>query len=239
MALHSVHGPDAPGTDEGADIDAEAGFFKMSPASAEQVTIQIRSMMERAWEYIAIAYQGRAHIALGYATWDEYVDDRLSDLRLTVPREQGGVVVQSLSRAWMSLRAIARVLGVDPATVHRALGAGDAIDRDDPEEPASIHGRDGKSYPRRRRQQVATTCSICGESTTSLRTSARGNCSPRASGPAPVESRANQLRRNIIPAPRVGRILTRIPCRPRSRRRKSHHSSRFSRPILLRRSPTR
>ena len=31
-------------------------------------------MMERAWEYIAIAYQGRAHIALGYASWDEYVD---------------------------------------------------------------------------------------------------------------------------------------------------------------------
>ena len=67
-------------------------FFEMSPASAEQVTMQIRSMMERAWEYIAIAYQGRAHIALGYASWDEYVDDRLGDLRLTVPREQRGAV---------------------------------------------------------------------------------------------------------------------------------------------------
>ncbi len=103
----------------------------MSPAGAEQVTLQIRSMMERAWEHIAIAYQGRAHIALGYATWDEYVDDRLSDLWLTVPREQRGAVVRSLSKAQMSLRAIAKVLGVDVATVHRALGARDPEEADD------------------------------------------------------------------------------------------------------------
>src|SRR5690349_11038446 len=114
MALHSVDRPDGAGSGSGVDVDADAGFFEMSPAGAEQVTLQIRSMMERTWEYIAIAYQGRAHIALGYATWDQYVDDRLSDLRLTVPREQRGAVVQSLSRAQMSLRAIAKVLGVDP-----------------------------------------------------------------------------------------------------------------------------
>lgn len=162
MALHSVRGPDAPGADEGVDVDAEAGFFKMSPASAEQVTLQIRSMMERAWEYIAIAYQGRAHIALGYASWDEYVDDRLGDLRLTVPRQERGVVVQSLSRAQLSLRAIAKVLGVDPATVHRALAANDPAGTDDVEKPAPIRGRDGKSYPRRRRP-AAAPCSICGE----------------------------------------------------------------------------
>ena len=57
MALHSVHVPDGSGGDERVDVDADAGFFKMSPASAEQVTLQIRSMMERAWEYIAIAYR--------------------------------------------------------------------------------------------------------------------------------------------------------------------------------------
>lgn len=162
MALHSVQGPDGSGTDEALDVEADAGFFDMSPAGAEQVTLQIRSMMERAWEYIAIAYQGRAHIALGYTTWDEYVDDRLSDLRLTVPREQRGAVVQSLSRAQMSLRAIAKVLGVDPATVHRALGAGEPAGADDAGESAPIRGRDGKSYPRRRRQP-ARACSICGE----------------------------------------------------------------------------
>lgn len=165
MVLHSVEGPTGFDSDDGADVDA--GFFEMSPASAEQVTIQIRSMMERAWEYIAIAYQGRAHIALGYDSWDKYVDDRLGDLRLTVPRQERGAVVQSLLRAQMSLRAIAKVLGVDVATVHRALGtddrAGDA-GREGTEDAAPIRGRDGKQYPRRRRPMATiATCSICGE----------------------------------------------------------------------------
>lgn len=164
MAVHSLRGSDGSGADEGADVDADAGFFNMSPAGAAQVILQIRSMMERAWEYIAIAYQGRAHIALGYESWDEYVDDRLGDLRLTVPREQRGAVVQSLSKAQMSLRAIAKVLGVDPATVHRALGAGDPTDSGvgGEGETAPAWGRDGKCYPRRRRPAVAA-CSICGE----------------------------------------------------------------------------
>ena len=47
------------------DHDDKAAVFDLSPASAEQITTQIRSLMERAWEYIAIAYQGRAHLALG------------------------------------------------------------------------------------------------------------------------------------------------------------------------------
>ena len=98
--IHSVVGPAAGAAP--VDPDDQVAVFELSPASAEQITIQIRSLMERAWEYIAIAYQGRAHLALGYASWDEYVDDRLGDLRLTVPREHRGAVVQSLSKAQMS-----------------------------------------------------------------------------------------------------------------------------------------
>jgi hypothetical protein len=97
VPLHTVEGQD--GSLAGGGVDADAAvFFEMSPASAEQITLQIRSMMERAWEYVAIAYQGRAHLALGYESWDEYVDARLGDLRLTVPRQERGAVVQSLSR---------------------------------------------------------------------------------------------------------------------------------------------
>src|SRR6478752_4313033 len=127
----------------------------MSPAGAEHVTLQIRSMMDPAWEYIAVAYQGRAHIALGYATWDEYVDDRLSDLRLTVPREQRGAVVQSLSRAQMSLRAIAKVLGVSVATAYRDLAGGtpEAFPAGG-EVPIAVQGRDGKQYRKREKVEV-------------------------------------------------------------------------------------
>ncbi|HEY5847268.1 MAG TPA: hypothetical protein VIU11_11430 [Nakamurella sp.] len=110
MALHSVNGPDGAGSGSGVDVDAEAGFFEMSPAGAEQVTLQIRSMMERAWEYIAIAYQGRAHIALGYESWDQYVDARLGDLRLTVPREERGAVVQSLNVAGPAAMLVAKLI---------------------------------------------------------------------------------------------------------------------------------
>lgn len=45
-----------PSTDT-AESDEDASF-ELSPASAEQITMQIRSMVERAWEYIAIAYHG-------------------------------------------------------------------------------------------------------------------------------------------------------------------------------------
>ena len=72
---------------EVTDPESDIGFFTMSPASAEQVTIQIRAVLDRAWEYIALAYKGRAHIALGHRSWDEYVDTRFGDLRLAVPRE--------------------------------------------------------------------------------------------------------------------------------------------------------
>ena len=72
-----------------------------------------------------------AHLALGYANWDEYVDDRLGDLRLTVPREHRGAAVQSLSRAQMSLRAIAKVLGVSVATAYRDL-AGETTQKEPP-----------------------------------------------------------------------------------------------------------
>ena len=120
-------------------------------------------MMERAWEYIAIAYQGRAHLALGYESWDEYVDDRLGDLRLTVPREQRGAVVQSLSRAQMSLRAIAKVLGVSVATAYRDLAGG----------TPEAFPEDGQVRSRCRVEMANSTesvrrlavvlCSICGE----------------------------------------------------------------------------
>jgi hypothetical protein len=181
MMLHSVQGSDR--FDDDADADADAGFFEMSPASAEQVTIQIRSMRERAREYIAIAHQGRAHIALGYASWDEYVDDRLGDLRLTVPRQERGAVVQSLSRAQMSLRAIAKVLGVDVSTVDRALGANETTGTDDSVR-APIRGRDGKSYPRRQRP-TAVTCSICAEVHDGVPDECPWDLFPQGLGPRP------------------------------------------------------
>lgn len=159
--LRSIDGF-ASAVDAEVDQGGDAAFFDLSVAGAEQVTLQIRAMMDRAWEYIAVAYQGRAHLALGYESWDEYVDDRLGDLRLTVPREQRGAVVQSLSNAHMSLRAIAKVLGVSVATAYRDMSVG-ATEQDHDEETglSTVQGRDGRQYRKRRRAMAP--CTICGE----------------------------------------------------------------------------
>ncbi|HEY5117006.1 MAG TPA: hypothetical protein VIJ00_15905, partial [Nakamurella sp.] len=145
------------------DPDADVGFWSMSPASAEQVTVQIRTVLDRAWEFIALAYKGRAFIALGYANWDAYVDARFGDLRIAVPREHRAQVVAELAGVRMSCRAIAKVLGVGVATVHRELTRSFPGGPSDPAGGAAnagVIGRDGKEYPRTRRSALpAAPCS--------------------------------------------------------------------------------
>jgi len=134
----------------GLDPDSDVGFWCMSPASAEQVTVQIRTVLDRAWEFIALAYKGRAFIALGYPNWDAYVDARFGDLRVTVPREHRAQVVAELAGVRMSCRAIAKALGVGVATVHRELSRtslGDPSPIADGDGVGVVIGRDGKEYP--------------------------------------------------------------------------------------------
>ena len=155
--LHLVPADTAP---EVTDPESDIGFFTMSPASAEQVTIQIRAVLDRAWEYIALAYKGRAHIALGHRSWDEYVDTRFGDLRLAVPREHRSEVVTTLAGARMSIRAIAKLLGVGVGTVHRELARThpDNPNRsDESEDLPPVLGRDGKTYSRTRRSAERIT----------------------------------------------------------------------------------
>ena len=148
------------------DPDSDVGFFSMSPASAEQVTVQIRTVLDRGWQYIALAYKGRAFVALAYPTWDAYVDARFGDFRIAVPREHRQQAVAALAGVRMSIRAIASLLGVGVATVHREMvslpGVPDGTPDKDDQSPSTL-GTDGKQYPRRRRTTAATACATCGE----------------------------------------------------------------------------
>ena len=153
---------------DGLDPDTDVGFWSMSPVSAEQVTVQIRTVLDRAWEFIALAYKGRAFIALGYPNWDAYVDARFGDLRIAVPREHRAQVVAELAGVRMSCRAIAKVLGVGVATVHRELtrsSPSDASGTANNDARDVVVGRDGKEYPRTRRTDppVMMPCPTCGE----------------------------------------------------------------------------
>ena len=146
------------------DADSDVGFFSMSPASAEQVTVQIRTVLDRGWEYIALAYKGRAFVALGYPTWDAYVDARFGDFRIAVPREHRQQAVAALAGVRLSVRAIASLLGVGVGTVHREMVSLSGVpDRTpDGQNQSSTLGLDGKQYPRRR-PAAASRCTTCGE----------------------------------------------------------------------------
>ena len=120
----------------------------LTEAEARRLTERIRTALDRvstAWadlaERITEAYQRRADLALGYATWAEYADAELrpaEGLAVEVRRQ----LVSMLSAAGMSTRAIAPTVGVSDrqAAYDRAAGV------------QSLHtSPDQQSYPQARR----------------------------------------------------------------------------------------
>jgi transcriptional regulator with XRE-family HTH domain len=91
-------------------------------------------------QQIVAAYQGRAWVALHYASWDEMCDVEFEGARLRVPRETRAEQVRSLREAGMSTRSIASALGVSVGTAHADLAG--VQDRT----PAPVTGQDGKQY---------------------------------------------------------------------------------------------
>lgn len=96
---------------------------QMSEQEARRLTERIRSALDRvstAWsdlaERVGEAYERRADLALGYASWGEYAEAELcppSQLAAEVRRELVGL----LSARGMSTRAIAPVVNVTHKTV--------------------------------------------------------------------------------------------------------------------------
>lgn len=111
---------------------------------AREVTDRIRTGMESVYHLIRSAYRGRAWIALGYSSWDEYVTREFGNLHLRPPLEERQQVVLSLREAGMSTRAIAAATQLSKDTVHREIGAG--VSNETPDGVPPIQGMDGKSY---------------------------------------------------------------------------------------------
>ena len=101
----------------------------MSRDDAERLTERIRltavSFMEtrdKLARYVREAQEGRAHEALGYRSWTEYIAQVFSDtplMRLT--RDERRVIVADLSEQGMSTRAIAPIVGASHETVSKDL----------------------------------------------------------------------------------------------------------------------
>lgn len=82
---------------------------------------RIRTAAEELWDTIAVAYQQRDWLALGYASWDEYCQQEFGSLRIRIPREERAEIVASLRDSGLSLRAIEAATGLSTATSRRAL----------------------------------------------------------------------------------------------------------------------
>jgi hypothetical protein len=111
----------------------------LSYERARILTDAMRSSAESLWEMLTRAYQGRAWLALGHSSWDEYLDRELGDVRVRLPRAERREVVASMRDAGMSTRAIAASIGVSDGTVRNDAGAQDYA-------PGPVTGRDGKTY---------------------------------------------------------------------------------------------
>lgn len=107
---------------------------------------RVKSGVERIWDDLVALYQGRAWLALGYASWDALCDAELDGARIALPREARREAVATMRNAGMSTRAIGMAVGVTHPTVlgdlQHSTGRNVPVDQ--------VVSLDGKSRPANR-----------------------------------------------------------------------------------------
>ena len=133
----------------------------LSADAARELTEQIATASSVVWQLIRSAYEGRAWIALGYGSWDDYTAQEFGSTRIQMPREERQATVLSLRESGLSVRAIASATGTSIGTVSRDIEAGvpNGTPDDGPTEPdiappQKTTGTDGKSYQQTRQPDV-------------------------------------------------------------------------------------
>lgn len=121
----------------------------LSADEARALTEKIKASAAELLPLIREAFERRADVALGYASWQAYCDAELMGLRLPVGERR--TAVAELRSAGMSTRAIGAALGVSDTTVVRDLAStasGEAVD-DQPVTagPQPVTGLDGRQRP--------------------------------------------------------------------------------------------
>ena len=124
------------------DVPTESG---LTADAARDLTDQIRTGLEGVYQWIKSAYRGRAWVALGYASWDEYVTREFGNLHLRPPKEERQEVIQSMRDAGMSVRSIASATQLSRGTVNNELAA-TGVQNWTPKSAIAVQGQDGKSY---------------------------------------------------------------------------------------------
>lgn len=134
-------------------VDRSTGevVVDLSPDDARVLTDRIKVGVEAVWHLIVEAYNGGAHRALGYVSWDDYCVREFGTSRIRLPREERQEVVASLRESGLSIRAIAAATGISDQTVQRDLSCSESLhddtsEADVPAESPKVVGIDGKRY---------------------------------------------------------------------------------------------
>lgn len=115
-------------------------------ARADRIRSGMRLLAEWQQDVIA-AYAARDWEALGYNTWDAYIDGEYGEHRVRLPREQRREIVAGMSAAGMSSRAIGSAVGSSYATVQRDLEATDTnVSVDEQRTVLSLDGRERPAF---------------------------------------------------------------------------------------------
>jgi hypothetical protein len=130
----------------------QASTAEEARVRAERIRSGMRVLAEWQNDVIA-AYAARDWTALGYETWDAYLDGEYGEHRVRLPRDQRREMVAGMAQAGMSSRAIGAAVGSSYATVQRDMEATDT--NVSVEEPRTILSLDGRERPALRATPIA------------------------------------------------------------------------------------
>ncbi|QUL78081.1 hypothetical protein [Brevibacterium sp. SMBL_HHYL_HB1] len=129
---------------------------QFSADEARELTDELRADYGSLQVKISTAWRGRIWLALGYESWQDYLDEEFRDVSLRPPKELQEQVIAELREAGMSTRGIASATDLSQPTVVRRLGdPGDS--NESPEIGESVIGLDGKRYGREKPPKTEST----------------------------------------------------------------------------------
>lgn len=131
---------------------------KFTEAEARELTEELKGDYGSLQVKISTAWQGRIWLALGYESWQDYLDEEFRDVSLRPPKDLEDQVIGELRAAGMSVRGIAAATDISKSTIDRRVadagvpnGTPESTARagepeGTPAAPAPVIGLDGKSY---------------------------------------------------------------------------------------------
>jgi hypothetical protein len=136
-------------------------FAQEAENRRDRINILMDSVSDAYEEVVDLITQARDredHVALGYASWAEYVSAEYAGRLTRLDAGSRHIASLTMAQAGMSIRAIAPILGVSKSTIARDLVSGVPSGTPDgdpvsqvvhgaPAEPGpTVAGRDGKTY---------------------------------------------------------------------------------------------